>query len=284
MDGWDIGGYGMAYSSIIAATQEEESAKIEYSLSEERLSEHVYVIQPEESEAMTATELLTYFYGLCGALYISELIEVENLRGIMIISELLKSLEIIKELPNYSNWIELTIPRDRILPYASSSVTLLEVKLESKLGYKFENREILFFAISTFYKKLYKFQFHMREIGRRVIHYVAAVNQDYRWLFPSNLMLAQAAMFSRLHRRLYIYIPGDLDLSRAIASFPERLVENFHDDLTKRASAELAHSLLAIIGAVFVDGQFSNAAKFVNAIFSTFPPPPPRPPPPPPKY
>lgn len=54
------------------------------SISDDMLAELVYVIQPEDmEEQLSASQLASLFYAYCGALFKSEMITADNLRGVV---------------------------------------------------------------------------------------------------------------------------------------------------------------------------------------------------------
>ncbi len=259
--------YDAIYTASVAAANE---AQLTFtSISDEDLAELVYVIQPEEMEPLSLPELVALFYAYCGALCKAEMTCVESPRGVMAVAELLLSLDVINAMPlfDHSEHTGYYICFETIMPPSTFSrpPSFLESKISKKFGYTFKNSGLLIPSLSVFNRRLVRYRSRIREIGRRIVEYVAAVNRLRATYYRLETLLAGCLMNHRLHRRLYSLIGDSPELYKAIAEYPTRLCDHPHDVITYRATTELANAMLAIIGAVFVDSDFTTAATLVRS-------------------
>ncbi len=232
------------------------------SIPQDELAELVYVIQPDDMEQLSAKQLVALFYAYCGALFNAETTAVESPRGAMAVAELLVSLNIISSMPLFSQLVQ-HMPEEPKMYIPTGLADCIE-----NIGYTFTNPSVLaVFAIK--YTRLSVYRTRLSLIGRRLVKYVAGVSKSMG-LLTSEKNLAQYAVRHELHRNLvcFSHFPG---LFGAIYNYPTQLHNYPRDVLTLRATAELANAMLAVIGAVFVDSDFSSAVALVTSAKFRFP-------------
>ncbi len=272
------------YHTKFAATEERHiDTSDEEGLSDENLAQVVYVLQPEEMEPLGETELVALFYAYCGALLEAEMTTYSNPRGVMAVADLLLALEVIEEIPAFERR-ELFDVYYHVIPEWPPNVPMSpwEGDVKFVLGYEFTSPNLLTSIVSSYHRNLSNLGYGLRRIGRAFVQYVAAMHGRPPLYCSTDEVLARYAMAYGLNRGFICSTFHWSALRRAIQLYAHQLSEHPDDDLTKRATREIGTSMVALIGAVFVDSDFISTVEFVTHLMMRFPPP--NPPPPPPRY